>query len=640
MRLGLRHSGSWRVAPPRPAVGCVRNCVPRVLDPPERATSTAAQVTSLAEPKCVAAMKASIQEPLQRIVSEVLAGRRALFACVLATSMVGGLLQLVLPVVAGLVADTLAARAAVGVLDLALLSGVLAAVSLLAAAIRFSAAGLGTRLGTEIGQTLRIKLHDTLLGADLSGVDALPPGEPSQLAAEEVDHIARVFSQALPFFAVHGTITLGAAACMLARDGWMAAAVFGPLAALGAAAPRFHRRATELFGESGSQLARLVARMTETVHGLRIIRALTSEADRAALLGTDARRLGHTEEQAGWAVAGYSSALAAATGSIIAAVWLAGGLRVAGSHGSWTIGDVVAFATLTALLYQPLSALAEVLAWVSRARAAAERIAFVLALSAATEPHVPTAALPQLPATLEVQGLRFAYQQGAEVLRGVDFVLEPGETVGLVGRSGSGKSTLVDLLLHLRVPTGGEIRVGGQPLQALDARAWRRSVGLVAQETVIFDTTVLENIRCGRGWISDEDVIEAARAAQAHEFILRLSQGYATRLGAGASRLSGGERQRLGIARALAPRPAFLILDEATSALDAATELAVLDEFDAAARGRSLLVISHRASALRRARRILLLDQGEITERCFAAHSVVDHESLARFLDSKSLVYV
>jgi ABC-type multidrug transport system fused ATPase/permease subunit len=208
----------------------------------------------------------------------------------------------------------------------------------------------------------------------------------------------------------------------------------------------------------------------------------------------------------------------------------------------------------------------------------------------------------------------FAYAPDQWALRNLTLDVAPGERVAFVGLSGAGKTTLANLIARFYDPTEGRVEIDGWDLRAVTVRSLRRQIGLVPQETVLFRGTVRDNIAYARPDASREEVVAAATAANAHEFITALPDGYDTLLGDDGMQLSGGQRQRLAIARALLDNPRLLILDEATSALDSESETLIQEAMDGVARGRTTFIIAHRLSTVRRADRIVVLDQGTIVE--------------------------
>jgi subfamily B ATP-binding cassette protein MsbA len=265
------------------------------------------------------------------------------------------------------------------------------------------------------------------------------------------------------------------------------------------------------------------------------------------------------------------------------------------------------------LLYMSVRRLNQLNVELQHALAAATRVFAMMDRKPAIADRPGAAALPPFREAVRFEGVGFAYD-GAPVLRDIDLALGRGEVVALVGRSGSGKSTMANLLPRFYDPTEGRITVDGHDLRDVTLHSLRAQIGLVTQETVLFDDTVRANIAYGRADVPLARVIEAATAAHAHEFVRLLPQGYDTRLGERGARLSMGQRQRLAIARALLKDPPILVLDEATSALDAESEALVQEALETLMVGRTSLVIAHRLATVRRADRIVVLEGGGIVE--------------------------
>ena len=221
--------------------------------------------------------------------------------------------------------------------------------------------------------------------------------------------------------------------------------------------------------------------------------------------------------------------------------------------------------------------------------------------------------LTQPQGRIELAGIGFRYGNRS-VIRGLDLDIRPGEMIGLVGHSGSGKSTLVNLICRFYDVTDGAIKVDGIDIRRYGVSDYRRHIGLVLQEPFLFFGTIAENIAYGRPDASRQDIVAAARAAHAHEFILRLPQGYDSLVGERGQGLSGGERQRISIARALLIDPRILILDEATSSVDTETEKEIQNALDNLVQGRTTIAIAHRLSTLRKADRLVVMDRGQIVE--------------------------
>ncbi|MFV5215250.1 ABCB family ABC transporter ATP-binding protein/permease [Azonexus caeni] len=297
---------------------------------------------------------------------------------------------------------------------------------------------------------------------------------------------------------------------------------------------------------------------------------------------------------------------------VTAMMWRAASGVVAGTM---TIGDLVLVNAFLIQLYLPLNFLGIVYRELRQALTDIERMFGLL------NEHREIADAPDarsLPAgqamTIDFIGVDFAYEANRQILHAVTFSVPAGSTVAVVGHSGAGKSTLARLLFRFYDVTGGSIRINGNDLRQLTQHSLRSAIGIVPQDTVLFNDSILYNIRYGRTDASDDEVIAAARAASLHDFVSRLPEGYATRVGERGLKLSGGEKQRVAIARALLKNPPILIFDEASSALDSATEKAIQAQLELAARGRTTLVIAHRLSTIMNADRILVMDGGCIVE--------------------------
>ncbi|WP_287879451.1 ABC transporter transmembrane domain-containing protein [Aquitalea sp.] len=310
-------------------------------------------------------------------------------------------------------------------------------------------------------------------------------------------------------------------------------------------------------------------------------------------------------------------------GAIVFVLWLGAQQVLAGQMSGGLLAQFILYAVVTA---GAIGAVAEVWGEVQRAAGATERLMELLQLaSPVTEPQHPHA-LPTA-GRLRLQQVGFAYPSRPEQpsLSHIDLELAPGEHVALVGPSGAGKSTLFQLLLRFYDPQQGAISLGGVDIRQLALADLRQHIGVVLQDSVIFGSSALENIRYGRPDASDEEVFAAARAAAAHDFILALPQGYATYLGERGVRLSGGQRQRIAIARAILKNPPILLLDEATSALDAESEQLVQQALERAAANRTTLVIAHRLATVKEADRIVVLEDGRIVAQ--GRHEELLHSS-------------
>lgn len=282
--------------------------------------------------------------------------------------------------------------------------------------------------------------------------------------------------------------------------------------------------------------------------------------------------------------------------------------------GRLTTGWFIGFVAMVGMVYQPVKTLGTFNSSLQQAMASAERVFEILDVLPEVYETPDAITIPRIQGNVEFRDVSFSYDSRKPVLKHISLKVNAGESIALVGPSGAGKTTLVNLLTRFYNVTSGEIMIDGYPLSRITLKSLRQQVGLVPQETLIFGGTVRENIAYGRFNATEEEVIHAARNANAHEFIIQLPKGYDTPIGEHGMQLSGGQRQRLAIARAILKDPRILILDEATSSLDTESEKLIQEALANLMRGRTTFIIAHRLSTVMNADRILVLNNGEIVE--------------------------
>ncbi|HUY32224.1 MAG TPA: ABC transporter ATP-binding protein [Pirellulales bacterium] len=436
-------------------------------------------------------------------------------------------------------------------------------------------------------------------------------GDLMSRVSSDTDRICNFLSLNLLDFGTDSLMMLMTAAILLAIDPWLALATLLPFPIIGWLVGRVRERLRRGFLEGVRVWGQMTSVLADAIPGIRVVKAFAQE-DR------EIERFRQSNEQVlavndrvnkVWSFFGPMVTFMTECGLLV--VWAFGAWRV--FQGQVTVGVLTMFFAYISRFYSRLDSMSRMVAAVQRAAASTQRIFEIL-------DRVPSVAEPARPVhprrihgEIEFRGVGFRYGN-RDVLDDIRLAIESGEMIGLVGPSGSGKSTLVNLVCRFYDVNAGAIAVDGVDIRSYALEEYRRNIGIVLQEPFLFYGTIAENIAYGRPEATPREIIAAARAARAHEFILRLPDGYDSLVGERGQRLSGGERQRVSIARALLIDPRILILDEATSAVDTETEREIQLALDNLIRGRTTIAIAHRLSTLRRADRIVVLQRGRIVE--------------------------
>ncbi|MBV2193789.1 MAG: ABC transporter ATP-binding protein/permease [Azonexus sp.] len=497
------------------------------------------------------------------------------------------------------------------------LGGLLAA-ALLAWGLGWARTYILALVSERIGADLRIATFDHLLRQSLEYFGGKRTGDLMARIGSESDRICVFLSLHLLDFATDVLMMAMTAAILFSINPWLALATLLPLPLIVWLIHQVRDRLRSGFEKANRIWSEVTNVLADTIPGVRVVKAFAQEEREVARFHEANRHnlLVNDRVNRIWSLFSPSVTLLTEVGLLV--VWGGGIWLVA--HDRISVGVLTAFIAYIGRFYTRLDSMSRIVSVTQKAAASAKRIFEILDhVSSVPEPAKPVP-LAQPSGHIELRNVHFRYGH-RDVIHGLDFQIQTGEMIGVVGHSGSGKSTLVNLICRFYDVTDGAILVDGIDIRSLALTDFRRHVGLVLQEPFLFFGTVAENIAYGRPDASREEIIQAARAAHAHEFILRLPQGYDSLVGERGQGLSGGERQRISIARALLIDPRILILDEATSSVDTETEKEIQKALDNLVRGRTTLAIAHRLSTLRRADRLLVLDRGRIVE-------VGDHASL------------
>ena len=485
----------------------------------------------------------------------------------------------------------------------------------------YFAKGLGAYfsafLMTDIGQRVVRDLRDQLFRHTLDQSAAFfsqrTTGQLMSRVTNDVSQVQQAVSETLGDLLREGLALVGYAALLFYWDYRLALVcvtgapvVVYPLVRLGQRVRRTSRRSQE-------ELERLSHITAEAFAGHRIVKAFGAEGHEARRFSRASERLYRTNLKVTSTVAVLPPLMEFLGGvAVVALIWY--GNRRIGS-GEMTQGNFLAFIFAAFMMYTPVKKLSRVNTNLQQAIASAERIFEMLDTHSEVREREGARALPPMRESIELRSVGFSYDEGAApILQDVSFTVSAGQVIAIVGLSGAGKTTLVNLIPRFYDATRGAILVDGIDIRDVTLRSLRSQIGIVTQETVLFDDTIANNIAYGTPGASRADIEASARAAHAHGFIAELPDGYETDIGERGQRLSGGQRQRIAIARALLKNSPILILDEATSNLDAESEQLVQDAFATLMRNRTVFVIAHRLSTVRRADKIVALERGRVAE--------------------------
>lgn len=497
------------------------------------------------------------------------------------------------------------------------LSGLLGA-ALIAWALGWARTYILALVSERIGSDLRTTTYEHLLKLSQEYFGGKRTGDLMSRIGSETDRINVFISLHFLDFATDVLMIAMTTCILVSINHWLALVTLLPLPIIAFLIHTVREKLRTGFERVDRIWAEVTNVLADTIPGIRVVKAFAQEQREAMRFRAANRHNLEVNDRVNrvWSLFGPTVTLLTEVGLLI--IWAFGIWQI--SRNDISVGVLTAFLAYIGRFYTRLDSMSRIVSVTQKAAAGAKRIFDILDhVSSVPEPQNPVK-LPSVTGKIELRNVGFRYGTRS-VTKNVSLSIEPGEMVGLVGHSGSGKSTMVNLICRFYDVTEGAILIDGVDIRSIPVADYRKHIGLVLQEPFLFFGTIAENIAYGKPEATRAEIIAAARAAHAHEFILRLPHGYDSLVGERGQALSGGERQRISIARALLIDPKILILDEATSSVDTTTEKEIQKALDNLVRGRTTIAIAHRLSTLREANRLVVLDRGSIVE-------VGNHEEL------------
>jgi ABC-type multidrug transport system fused ATPase/permease subunit len=467
-------------------------------------------------------------------------------------------------------------------------------------------------LGEKFILDLRIRLYAYLQKMSLSFFERTSTGELMSRVTNDLSALEHFVTHGSALTAVDLIRLVGGSIILFVLDYRLAVLVVIPIPILVLALRHYNTKIRPVYRGVRARLGNINAKLQDNLSGIQVIQAFAREDQERKRFAAESERYYHARVKGirYWSIFFPIIRFVSAMGAV--AVLAVGAVMVV--RGQLTLGTLVAFLAYITSFYDPIDRLTEVDNIFQEAIAAGERI-FELLDETTEVIDAPNAReLPAIRGEMVFDQVTFRYGTGDRVLHGISFKMEPGQMVALVGPSGAGKTSIANLICRFYDPIQGNVTVDGHNLRDIQLASLRRQIAVVLQDSFLFNNTVAQNLLYGKPDATEDELIEAARTANAYDFITKLSEGFDTELGERGVKLSGGQKQRLALARAILADPKILILDEATSSVDAEAEYLIQQALERVLKGRTALVIAHRLSTIRNADKILVLDAGRIVE--------------------------
>lgn len=469
-----------------------------------------------------------------------------------------------------------------------------------------------TWLGARVTADIRSRLYRQLELLSLQFYDKRQVGAVMSRVTRDAGRLQDFLVDGMPYLIINGLMIVGILAFLFLMSWRLTLYILLPIPILLAWGVLFWRRMRRYFHKWDQRWSDLMSTVNETLSGIRVVKAFAQEIREVASFNKRNKVLRRiaVRTEINWEIFFATSSLVTSLGVLI--IWLFGGIEM--FKREFSIGKLLAFYGFMWLVYGPIQWFGQVNNWMTRAFAGAERIFEVIDTPPEAYDDADAVPMPNIEGRIDFQKVTFGYDKSKPVLHEINLEVTPGEMIGLVGKSGVGKTTTVNLISRFYDVDHGAIEIDGVDNRKIRLEDLRSQIGIVAQEPFLFSGTISENIGYGKPDASFEELMDAAQAANAHNFIVAKPDGYDTQVGERGNNLSGGEKQRIAIARAILHNPRILILDEATSSVDVETEKQIQEAVARLTKGRTTIAIAHRLSTLRNANRLVVLEEGRIVE--------------------------